>query len=74
LWFHDTFPKLGALAWQKEYSIFSVSKSLEEVVKNDVAGQAEHHRKVNLCRAGISETLQTATQHQQGADTSRGPV
>ena len=27
LWAHQTFPKLGAFAWQEGYSVFSVSKS-----------------------------------------------
>lgn len=44
-WIHDTFPKLGAFAWQEGYSVFSVSKSQEEAVKKYIAGQAEHHKK-----------------------------
>ncbi|TWT44553.1 Transposase IS200 like protein [Phycisphaerae bacterium RAS1] len=44
-WVHDTFPALGAFAWQEGYSVFSVSKSQEEAVKKYIAGQAEHHRK-----------------------------
>jgi len=44
-WVHDTFPKLGAFAWQEGYSVFSVSKSQEEAVKRYIAGQAEHHKK-----------------------------
>jgi putative transposase len=44
-WVHDTFPKLGAFAWQEGYSVFSVSKSQEETVKKYIAGQAEHHKK-----------------------------
>ncbi len=44
-WIHDTFPSLGALAWQEGYSVFSVSKSQEEAVKKYVAGQVEHHKK-----------------------------
>ncbi len=44
-WVHDTFPKLGAFAWQEGYSVFSVSKSQEEAVKKYIAGQAEHHKK-----------------------------
>ena len=42
---HDTFPALGAFAWQEGYSVFSVSKSQEEAVKRYIAGQAEHHKK-----------------------------
>ncbi len=44
-WIHAEFPDLGAFAWQEGYSVFSVSKSQEEAVKNYIAGQAEHHKK-----------------------------
>ena len=44
-WVHDTFPALGAFAWQEGYSVFSVSKSQEQAVKDYIAGQAEHHKK-----------------------------
>jgi len=36
---------MGAFAWQEGYSVFSVSKSQEQAVKNYIAGQAEHHKK-----------------------------
>lgn len=45
LWVHQTFPKLGAFAWQEGYSVFSVSKSQEGAVKAYIAGQHEHHKK-----------------------------
>jgi len=44
-WVHDTFPTLGPFAWQEGYSVFSVSKSKEEVVKRYIEGQAAHHKK-----------------------------
>jgi REP element-mobilizing transposase RayT len=44
-WVHDTFPALGAFAWQEGYSVFSVSKSQEEAVKKYIASQQEHHKK-----------------------------
>jgi REP element-mobilizing transposase RayT len=44
-WVHDTFPALGAFAWQEGYSVFSVSKSQEGPVKAYIAGQQEHHKK-----------------------------
>ena len=47
-WVHDTFPKLSAFAWQEGYGVFSVSKSQEEAVKKYIAGQAEHHKKVDF--------------------------
>jgi len=60
-WVHDTFPALGAFAWQEGYSAFSVSKSQEQAVRNYIAGQAEHHKKDDfksellrlLCAHGI---------------------
>jgi len=44
-WVHETFPNLGAFAWQEGYSAFSVSKSQEDAVKHYIANQAEHHKK-----------------------------
>lgn len=44
-WVHETFPGLGRFAWQEGYSVFTVSKSQEDVVKRYIAGQAEHHAK-----------------------------
>jgi putative transposase len=44
-WVHDTFPELAAFKWQEGYSVFSVSKSQEEAVKNYIARQAEHHER-----------------------------
>ena len=44
-WVHETFPQCGEFHWQEGYSVFSVSKSQEPVVKKYIAGQAEHHRK-----------------------------
>ena len=32
-------------AWQEGYSVFAVSKSQEDAVKNYIAAQAEHHKK-----------------------------
>jgi REP element-mobilizing transposase RayT len=45
LWVHQTFPNLGAFAWQEGYSVFSVSKSQEVTVKKYIAAQAEHHKR-----------------------------
>jgi putative transposase len=44
-WVHDTFPALGAFAWQEGYSVFTVSRSQEGAVKAYIAGQHEHHKK-----------------------------
>ncbi|MBI4545752.1 MAG: IS200/IS605 family transposase [Gemmatimonadetes bacterium] len=40
-WVHNTFPALGPFAWQEGYSVFTVSKSQEEAVKEYITGQAE---------------------------------
>ena len=40
--------KLAGFGWQEGYSVFSVSKSQEEVVKGYIARQAEHHRVVGF--------------------------
>ena len=42
---HQECPRLKAFAWQEGYSVFSVSKSQEDAVKNYIATQAEHHKK-----------------------------
>lgn len=44
-WMHDAYPQLAAFAWQEGHSVFSVSKSQEEAVRNYIARQTEHHRK-----------------------------
>jgi hypothetical protein len=38
-WIHETFPRLAGFAWQEGYSVFSVSKSQEPVVKNYIHGR-----------------------------------
>ena len=45
LWVHQTLPGLGGFAWQEGFSVFSVSKSQEQWVKEYIANQAEHHKK-----------------------------
>lgn len=47
-WMHETFPELGAFAWQEGYSVFSVSKSREDALKKYIQGQAEHHKTVDF--------------------------
>jgi putative transposase len=47
-WIHETYPKLSGFAWQEGYAVFSVSKSQEPAVKKYIAGQAEHHRRVDF--------------------------
>jgi REP element-mobilizing transposase RayT len=47
-WLHEEFSALKDFSWQDGYGVFSVSKSQEEVVKNYIARQAEHHRTVDF--------------------------
>lgn len=44
-WVHETFPRLGAFAWQKGYGAFSVSKSAEQGVIAYIRTQEAHHRR-----------------------------
>ena len=41
----DLLAQALAFTWQEGYSVFSVSKSQEPVVKSYIARQAAHHRK-----------------------------
>lgn len=47
-WIHEEFSALAAFAWQEGYSVFTVSKSQEGAVKRYIAGQAEHHKKMDF--------------------------
>jgi putative transposase len=48
LWLHETFPALNTFAWQEGYSVFSVSQSQEDAVKNYIARQPDHHRRIDF--------------------------
>ncbi|RJP35971.1 MAG: IS200/IS605 family transposase [Phycisphaerales bacterium] len=48
-WVHQTFPQLRDFAWQEGYSVFSVSKSREPVIRKYIATQTEHHKKEDFC-------------------------
>ena len=48
LWLKTKSPDLHDFAWQNGYGIFSISFSQVETVRNYIAGQEEHHRKVSL--------------------------
>jgi REP element-mobilizing transposase RayT len=58
-WVHESFPHLGAFAWQQGYSVFSVSKSQENTVATYIAGQREHHQKEDFA----SELLRLLRAH-----------
>lgn len=47
-WVHEEFPDEGAFAWQAGYGAFSVSQSNVEAVREYIANQQEHHKKVSF--------------------------
>jgi len=48
LWLKTKDPDLPDFAWQNGYGIFSIGFSQVEAVRNYIAGQEEHHRKVTF--------------------------
>ena len=48
LWLKTKSSDLSDFAWQNGYGIFSISFSQIEAVKNYIARQEEHHRKVTF--------------------------
>ncbi len=47
-WVHETFPKHRTFAWQSGYGAFAVSFSRRGTVKQYIANQAVHHRRVDF--------------------------
>ncbi|NOT02195.1 MAG: IS200/IS605 family transposase [Phycisphaerales bacterium] len=47
-WLHQTFPDHAGFGWQDGYGAFTVSFSGLARVKEYIAGQAEHHRRVSF--------------------------
>ncbi len=47
-WVHELEVRYKNFSWQEGYSVFSVSRSQEEVVKQYIARQEEHHQKVDF--------------------------
>jgi REP element-mobilizing transposase RayT len=47
-WIHKTFPEEQDFAWQEGYGAFSVSESNAEKVREYIANQIEHHRKMTF--------------------------
>jgi REP element-mobilizing transposase RayT len=48
LWLKTKSPDLHDFAWQNGYGIFSIGFSQAETVRNYIARQEEHHRKVSF--------------------------
>jgi putative transposase len=48
LWLKTKGPELTDFAWQSGYGMFSIGFSQIEAVRNYIAGQEQHHRKVSF--------------------------
>jgi REP element-mobilizing transposase RayT len=48
LWLKTKSPGLADFAWQNGYGIFSIGFSQIESVRDYIAGQEEHHRKISF--------------------------
>jgi putative transposase len=48
LWIKQREPRLGRFSWQAGYGMFSVSPGDLDVVKQYIASQEEHHRKISF--------------------------
>lgn len=49
-WMHEVFPQLKDFSWQNGYGAFTVSASQVEKVKEYIANQEKHHRKMGSFR------------------------
>jgi len=47
-WMHDVFPSLKHFSWQRGYGAFTVSQSNVAAVRQYIARQKEHHRKISF--------------------------
>jgi hypothetical protein len=45
---HEVFPTLKQFSWQRGYGAFTVSHSNVDEVRQYVARQKEHHRKISF--------------------------
>ena len=48
VWLKTKSPALQSFAWQNGYGMFSIGFSQIEAVRNYIAGQEEHHRKISF--------------------------
>ena len=47
-WVHEQFPAQRRFGWQAGYAAFTVSNSRAKDVKDYIAAQQEHHRRVSF--------------------------
>ena len=48
VWLKTKGPELSDFAWQSGYGMFSIGFSQIEAVRNYIAGQEQHHRKISF--------------------------
>src|SRR5258706_11508148 len=48
VWMHDVFPSLKNFSWQRGYGAFTVSQSNAEEVRQYIARQKEHHKRISF--------------------------
>jgi REP element-mobilizing transposase RayT len=56
-WMHDVFPELKDFSWQNGYGAFTVSASQIKNVREYIANQEEHHRKIGTFREEFIKLL-----------------
>ena len=47
-WLHDNFSDLNIFSWQEGYGAFTVSISQIDKIKNYIANQEKHHKKMSF--------------------------
>ncbi len=47
-WIHDNFSMLKLFVWQEGYAAFTVSTSQIDMIKQYIANQEQHHKKINF--------------------------
>jgi REP element-mobilizing transposase RayT len=65
-WVHKTFPGEGDFGWQQGYGAFSVSESLAQKVRDYIANQVEHHRKMTFEEEFVSLLKRHGIQYDPG--------
>ena len=56
-WIHEVFPEQKDFSWQNGYGAFTVSASQVEKVKEYIANQEKHHRKIGSFRDEFTKLL-----------------
>jgi REP element-mobilizing transposase RayT len=64
-WMHDVFPSLQHFSWQRGYAAFTVSQSQVGAVKQYIARQKEHHRKVSFREEFIQFLIENGIEYDE---------